>query len=128
MLARWYYHCISLLSCKWQFNTWEILFLHSVYICILFYIKYSLVGLITFSSTSFAIFKLYIQGVMGKWLSKLCRNENNTDISLYQIYENILKYYKSNSFKEISISFNHYSQMILESPINPFQRSPCLNC
>ena len=40
---------------------------------------------------------------MIKLSSKLRRNENNTDISLYQIYlpklyENILKYYKLNLF------------------------------
>ena len=52
------------------------------------------------------------QGAIGKFLSKLCKNENNTNISLYQIYlpklqENILKYYRFNLFKEIAIDFNH---------------------
>ena len=42
-------------------------------------------------------------GVIDKLLSKLSKNENNTDISLYQIYlgklhENILKYSTLNSF------------------------------
>ena len=41
-----------------------------------------------------------IQGAMGRLPSKLCKNKNNTDISLYQIYlhENILKYYRLNCF------------------------------
>ena len=48
---------------------------------------------------------------MGKLLSKLCENENNTDTSLYQVYlpklhENILKYYRLNLFKEITMGFN----------------------
>ena len=43
-------------------------------------------------------------------LSELCKNENNTDISLYPIYlpklhENILKYNRLNLFKEINIGF-----------------------
>ena len=42
---------------------------------------------------------------MGKLSSKLRKKENNTDISLYQIYllklhENILEYYTLNSFKK----------------------------
>ena len=46
---------------------------------------------------------------MGKLSSKLDKNENNTDISLHQIYlsklhENILKYYL---FKEITIGFDY---------------------
>ena len=54
-------------------------------------------------------------------MSKLCKNENNIDISLYQIYlpkwhENIMKYYRLNSFKEITIGFNHSLQMTSESP------------
>ena len=49
------------------------------------------------------------KAVMGE-LSKLHKNENNTDISLSQIYlwkfnENILKYYTLDLFKEIG--FNH---------------------
>ena len=48
---------------------------------------------------------------MGK-LSTLQQNENDTDISLYQIYlqksqENILKYCKLNSFKEIDDSVKY---------------------
>ena len=61
--------------------------------------------------------------MMGKLLSKLCKNENNTDISLYLIYlpklhENILKYYRLNLFKESIIDFNHSLQTTLESPAN----------
>ena len=66
-------------------------------------------------------FVLYIlQGaIMDKLPSKFYKNENNTDISLYQLYlsklnENILKYERWNLFKEINISFNHWLQMILE--------------
>ena len=49
---------------------------------------------------------------MGKLLAKLCKNENNTDISLYHMYlsksyENILLLYRLNSFKEIAIGYNH---------------------
>ena len=49
---------------------------------------------------------------MGKLSSKLRKNENNTDISFYQIYlpklyENIFKYYRLNLFKEMTIFFNH---------------------
>ena len=45
---------------------------------------------------------------MGKILSKSNKNENNTDILLYQIYlprlhENILKYDELEFFKEITI-------------------------
>ena len=29
---------------------------------------------------------IYISGAMGKLTSNFCKNENNTDISLYQIY------------------------------------------
>ena len=58
---------------------------------------------------------------MGKLLSKLHKNENKTDNSLYQIYllnlqKNILKYYRLNLFKEIAIGFNHSFQMTLEHP------------
>ena len=50
--------------------------------------------------------------MMGKPSSKLHKNENTTDITLYQIYliklhENILKYYRFNLFKQIAIGFNH---------------------
>ena len=49
---------------------------------------------------------------MGKLPSKLCKNENNTDILIYQLYlpklhENIVKYYKLNLFREIPIGFNY---------------------
>ena len=49
---------------------------------------------------------------MCRLLFKLCKNENNSDISLYLIYfpklhENISKYYRLNSFKKIAIGFNH---------------------
>ena len=45
---------------------------------------------------------------MHKLLTKLHKNENDFDISLYQIYlpklhENILKNYSFNGFKEITI-------------------------
>ena len=58
---------------------------------------------------------------MSKLLSKLHKNENNTDISFYQIYllglhENILKYYRLNLFKGITIVFNDSLQMNLEYP------------
>ena len=48
---------------------------------------------------------------MSVLLSKIHKKENNTDISLYQIYlsklyENILKYYRLCLFKEIAIGFN----------------------
>ncbi len=57
---------------------------------------------------------------MSKLSSKLRKNENNTDISFYQIYlpklhKNILKYYRLNLFKEIAIGFNHGLQMTSES-------------
>ena len=57
---------------------------------------------------------------MAKLSSKLWKNENNTDISLYRIYlpklhENILKYYRLNLFKEIAIGFNHSCQTTLVS-------------
>ena len=46
---------------------------------------------------------------MRKLSSKLRKNENNIDISLYQIrlpkvHENILKYYRLNLFKQISLA------------------------
>ena len=58
-------------------------------------------------------------GVMGKLSFQFSKNENNTDISLYQIYlpklpEN-MKYFRLNLFKEIAIGFN---QTTLESPAN----------
>ena len=63
---------------------------------------------------------------MGKLSSKLHRNENNTDISFYQIYlpklyESILKYYRLNLFKEIPIGFNHSPQITLKSPTGLFR-------
>ena len=58
---------------------------------------------------------------MSKLLSKLCKNENNTDISLYQTYlqkfhKNILRYNRLNLFKEITIGFNHSLHITPESP------------
>ena len=52
----------------------------------------------------------------GKLLSKICKNENNNYIALYQIClpklrENILQYYRLNLFKEIIIGFNHDVQV-----------------
>ena len=49
-------------------------------------------------------------------LSQLCKYENNTDISLYQLYltklhENIFKYYRLHFFKEIAIGFNKGLQL-----------------
>ena len=59
-------------------------------------------------------------GAMSKLSSKLCKNKNNTDISLYQmyqskLYENILKCYRLNLFKEIAIGFNCDLQKNTES-------------
>ena len=61
------------------------------------------------------------KGVIGKLSSKFHKNENNIDISLYQIYlpklhENILKYLRLNLFKEITIGFNASLQTTSESP------------
>ena len=58
---------------------------------------------------------------MSKLLSKLHKNQNSTDTSLYQIYlpklhEDTLKYYRLDLFKEIAIFFNDSLQMSLESP------------
>ena len=58
---------------------------------------------------------------MGKLSSKSHKNENNTYLSFYQVclpklYENILKTYKLNLFKEISISFKHGLQANSKSP------------
>ena len=64
---------------------------------------------------------IYVHDLMSKLLSsKLRKNENNIDMSLYQTYlaklhENILKYNRLNLFKEITIGFNHSFQMTLES-------------
>ena len=49
---------------------------------------------------------------MVKLSSKLRKNENNIEISLYQIYlsklnKNILKYYRLNLFKEVAVGFKH---------------------
>ena len=60
---------------------------------------------------------------MSQLLSKLDKNENNANISLYQIYLpklylNFWKYYGLNLFKEIAIGFNF--QMTLESPVSLF--------
>ena len=54
---------------------------------------------------------------MGKLSTELCKKENNTDISLYQIklHENILKYWGLDLFKEITIGFNHDQKMTSES-------------
>ena len=57
---------------------------------------------------------------MSKLSFKLHKNKDNTEILLYQIYlpklhENILKYCRFTSFKEITISFIYGLQMILES-------------
>ena len=46
---------------------------------------------------------------------------DKNDITLYQIYweklhENILRFYRLNIFKEITIGFNYGLQMTLESP------------
>ena len=61
-----------------------------------------------------------LQGVIGKLSSKLHKNENNTDILLYQIYlpklhKNILKNCRLNFFKEIATSSNQGLQTTLES-------------
>ena len=55
---------------------------------------------------------IYILGAMGKLSSKLHKNENNTGVSLFQIYlpiihENILKHFRLDWFKKVAISFNH---------------------
>ena len=65
---------------------------------------------------------------MSELSSKLRKNENNIDMSLYQTYlaklhENILKYNRLNLFKEIAIVFNLDRQTISESPTSP---SNCL--
>ena len=57
---------------------------------------------------------------MSKLSSKLCRNENNIEISFYQIYlpklhENILKYSRLSLFKEIAIGFTYGLQTTSES-------------
>ena len=60
---------------------------------------------------------------MSNLSSKLRKKENNTDIALYPIYlpklhENILKYYRCNLFKEISIGFNYGLRTTLKSPVS----------
>ena len=65
---------------------------------------------------------MYVKGAMGKLTSKLHKNENYTEISLYQIYqpklhENIKKFYRLNLFKEIAIGFNNGLQTTSESPL-----------
>ena len=60
-------------------------------------------------------------GATGRLSFKWSRNENNTNILLYQIYlwklhENILKYYRLNLFKEFAIGFNHGFHTTQESP------------
>ena len=60
---------------------------------------------------------------MGKLASKWRKNENNTDISLYQIcllklHENIWKNFGLNLFKEIAIGFNYGLQTFSESAAN----------
>ena len=62
-----------------------------------------------------------VQSAMSKLSSKSCKIQNDTDISLYQIYlpkllENILKFYRLDLFKEIAICFNHGHQTTSESP------------
>ena len=62
---------------------------------------------------------------MGILLFELRKNENNTDVSLYQTYslklhENILKYYKLDLFKEIDISLNHAPLTTSEPPVKAF--------
>ena len=62
----------------------------------------------------------YIQGAMGRLLTKLHKNEKNTDISLYEIYLpkfhiNVLKYYRLKLFKKIAISFKYGLQTTSES-------------
>ena len=57
---------------------------------------------------------------MGKLSFKWRKNQNKS-VSLYQIYlpklhENILKYYKLDLLKEITIGFNYILQTTLESP------------
>ena len=72
-------------------------------------------------------------------MSKKYKNENHTDIPLYdfaKLYENVLKYYSLNLFKEITSGFNHGLQTKSESPasffdvdlvkINKYWRYPCL--
>ena len=61
-----------------------------------------------------------VQDEKGK-LSKLRKNENNIDVSLYDIklpklHENILKYNWLDVFKEIAIDFYYGSQTTSESP------------
>ena len=63
---------------------------------------------------------IYILSVMSKEPSKLRKNHNNTDVSLYQIYllklqKNILKYNRLNLLQEITIGFNRAFQMASES-------------
>ena len=61
-----------------------------------------------------------IQSGMSKLSSKLNRHENNFKILLYQVYlptfyENILKYFRLDFFKEITFDFNQRIQKNLES-------------
>ena len=60
---------------------------------------------------------------MGKLLTKLSKNKNKTNISLYQIYltklhEKILKHNRLNLFKEIAVVFHHGLQTNSDSPIS----------
>ena len=87
--------------------------------------KYTHTDILSLSLSLYIYIYIYGQGAMGQLLSKLCKNEKITDISFYQMHlpkllENILKYYRLNSFKEIAIGFNHSFQMIMESPCKPF--------
>ena len=60
---------------------------------------------------------IYIYSLMDQLSSNLHINENNTDISLYQIlYENISKYNGLNLFKEIAIGFIHGLETTVECP------------
>ena len=63
----------------------------------------------------------------GRLPSKLRKNENSTDISLYQIYlrklyENILKHYGLDLIKEITSGFTHGLLMTSDSPASLFDR------
>ena len=65
----------------------------------------------------------YTEGVMGSLLSKLQKNDNNVDISLYQVYspklhKDILKYNGFILFKEIAIGFNHGPQMTSDPSVS----------
>ena len=52
----------------------------------------------------------YAQGVMGKFKSKQRKNENNTDISLYQIYLPIMMMISQTLLPSIPIIY-HFHQV-----------------